>query len=199
MTQIFTEDGTMIPLTAIQVGPCPITQIKTESKDGYNAVQIGFETKKEKNTTRPLLGHFAKSGVAPQRVLKEVRVDSTDGLELGKHWDVSFDEGERVDIAGNSKGRGFQGGMKRHGWKGGEESHGSMFHRRIGAIAPGTGLGRIFPGKTLPGHMGTERVVIQNMEIVKVDKENNLIFVRGGIPGPNGSFVYLKETTKNKK
>ncbi|MBD3265727.1 50S ribosomal protein L3, partial [bacterium] len=123
MTQMFTEDGQVVPLTAISVGPCPITQIKTVEKDGYNAVQIGFDSKKEKNTTQPMLGHFNKSGIQPVRFLKEVRVDSVEGFELGQNWEITFEEGDKVDISGKTKGRGFQGGVKRHGWHGGRDTH----------------------------------------------------------------------------
>ena len=198
MTQMFREDGRRIPLTAIQVGPCPIVQLKSEAKEGYNALQIGFLPVKEKRVTRPRKGHFEKAGVSPMRVLKEVRVPSLEGFQVGQAIDVSgFTEGDRVDITGTSKGLGFQGGVRRHNWGGGRATHGSMFHRAIGAVGPGTGLSRVVKGKNLPGHMGHERVTVQNMEVIKVDQKNGLLYVRGGIPGPNGGFVFIKETTKN--
>lgn len=201
MTQMFTEDGKRIPLTAILVGPCPIVQVKSaENRDGYNAIQIGYQPVKEKSSNKPMIGHFAKAGIKPHRLLKEIRVDSTEGYQAGAILDASlFQEGDRVDVTGVSKGRGFQGGMRRHNWGGGRKTHGSMFHRRIGAIAAGTGQSRIFPGKTLPGHMGCENVTVQNIEVVKVDSDHGIIYVKGGIPGPDGGVVYLKATTKNVK
>lgn len=200
MTQMFTTDGRIVPLTAIQVGPCPIVQIKTAEKEGYNALQIGFMPVKEKSLNQPLVGHFKKTGsVEPHRFLKEIRVETVDGFEIGQTLGSSeFDEGDHVDVSGVSKGRGFQGGIRRHGWHGGRMSHGSMFHRRIGSNAPGSGQSRIFKGKTMPGHMGAENVTMQNLEVMRVDAENNIVYVRGGIPGPNGGLVFVKQTTKNK-
>lgn len=200
MTQMFTEDGRMVPITAIEVGPCPIVQVKTETSDGYNALQIGFLSKREKSSNKPELGHFKKANIGPQQVLKEIRVESVEGYEVGQNLNTSiFNTGDRIDISGISKGRGFQGGMKRHHWGGGRMTHGSMFHRRIGSIAPGTGQARIFKGKTLPGHMGNVKVTIQNLEVMKVDADNNILYVKGGIPGPNGRVVVVKHTTKNSK
>ncbi len=197
MTQKFNKDGSMTPLTALEVGPCPIVQIKTEESDGYNALQIGFLPVKEKNQTGARIGHFKKAGLEPHRVLQEVRVDSTDGFEVGQKLDgSSFEEGDIVDVVGVSKGRGFAGGMRRHNWGGGRKTHGSMFHRRIGAIAAGTGQHRIFPGKTLPGHMGAERVTLQNLKVVQFDAENGILYVKGGVPGPEGGIVFVKQTTK---
>ncbi|MDX9752780.1 MAG: 50S ribosomal protein L3 [bacterium] len=200
MTQMFTEDGRVIPLTAIEVGPCPITQVKTQETDGYTAIQIGFDQKKEVRTPKPMKGHFAKANVAPLRVLKEIRVADAAEFAVGQELNASlFEEGDHVDVSSKSKGRGFQGGIRRHGWGGGRKTHGSMFHRAIGSLGPGTGIGRIFKGKTLPGHMGHENVTIRNLKVVKVDAENGLIFVHGGIPGPSGAVVYVKQTTKNYK
>ncbi|RJP24534.1 MAG: 50S ribosomal protein L3 [Candidatus Omnitrophota bacterium] len=199
MTQIYTKDGRLIPLTAVEVGPCPIVQIKTEKNDGYNALQIGFLNKDTRLVNMPMTGHFGKSKVDPQRILREIRIDSVEGFELGQEIKGNiFESGDKVDVSGISKGHGFQGGVKRHNWKGGRMTHGSMFHRRIGAISPGTGQARIFKGKNLPGHMGHEKVTIQNIEVVKVDAENNLIYLRGGLPGPNGGIVFVKKTTKTK-
>ncbi len=200
MTRMYTEEGHLIPLTAVEVGPCPITQIKTNANDHYNAIQIGFLPVKEKVVTQPMLGHFKKANVEPQRILKEVRVENADGFEVGQNLDASqFEEGDCVDVTGTSKGRGFQGGVRRHNWHGGKKSHGSMFHRRVGAVSPGTGLARVFPGKNLPGQMGNERVTLHNLKVMKVDTENNILYVRGGIPGPNGSVVFIKATTKTQK
>lgn len=200
MTQMFTEDGRVIPLTAIEVGPCPIIQVKTVENDGYSAIQIAFEQIREKLSNMPLIGHFKKAKSAPYRFLKEIRVDSTAEYEVGQKLDASaFEKGDYVDVSGKTKGRGFQGGIKRHNWGGGKDTHGSMHHRAIGSLGPGTGLGRVFKGKTLPGHYGNSQVTMQNMEVVKVDAENGLIFIRGGIPGPSGAVVFVRKTTKNSK
>lgn len=200
MTQMFTPEGIVIPLTAIEVGPCPVVQVKSESTDGYNAIQIGFDAKKEKRTPKPMMGHFNKANVKPLRHLKEVRMESVADYQAGQVLDSSvFEEGDLVDISGTSKGKGFQGGMKRHNWGGGRKSHGSMFHRRIGSIGPGTGLSRIWPGKTLPGHMGHEKVTMQNLEVIKIDKNNHIIYIKGGIPGPSGGVVFIRQASKNTK
>lgn len=200
MTRMFTDDGRQVALTAIAVGPCPIIQIKTADKDGYNALQVGFQSVSEKKQTQPRLGHFKKANTGPYRILREIRMDSVDGFEIGQMLDATaFEDGDRVDVSGTSKGRGFQGGVRRHNWSGGRKTHGSMFHRRIGAISAGTGQSRIFKGKNLPGHMGNETVTLQNMEVVKVDKDNHIIYVRGGIPGPEGGVVFVKQTTKSIK
>lgn len=201
MTQMFTETGERIPLTAIKVGPCPIVQVKSEeTRDGYNAIQIAYMPTKEKLTTKPMMGHYTKSGIAPHKFLREIRLPEKPEYSVGDHLDASgFEIGDRVDVTGVSKGRGFQGGVKRHNWGGGRKTHGSMFHRAIGAIAAGTGQARIFKGKTLPGHMGVDNVTIQNLEVMKVDSENGILYVKGGIPGPNGGVVFVKQTTKFKK
>ncbi|MDP8244070.1 MAG: 50S ribosomal protein L3 [Candidatus Hinthialibacter antarcticus] len=197
MTQKFNEDGSMTPLTALEVGPCPIVQIKTEETDGYNALQIAFLPVKEKNQTQAAIGHFKKAGLEPHRILQEVRVDSTEGFEVGQNIEgATFDEGDIVDVVGVSKGRGFQGGMRRHNWHGGRKTHGSMFHRRIGAIAAGTGQHRIFKGKALPGHMGAEQVTIQNVKVVQIDTENGIMYIKGGVPGPEGGIVFVRQTSK---
>lgn len=196
MTQVFTDDGRQVPLTAIEVGPCPIVQIKTQESDGYQALQIGFLPNKETRFTKPMMGHFKKADLAPLRVLKEIRVDSLEGFKVGQPLEIAFAEGDRVDVTGVSKGKGFQGGVRRHNWGGGRKTHGSMFHRRIGSIGPGTGIARIFKGKTLPGHMGNEKITTQNLKVMKVDKENGILYVCGGIPGPNGGVVFVKATTK---
>lgn len=198
MTQMFTEDGKRIPLTAIKVGPCPVVQVKqNDGRDRYNAVQIGYEKVKEKSLTKPEIGHFQKADLEPHRHLREVRVDSLEGYEVGKVIDASvFEAGDRVDVTGTSKGRGFQGGVRRYNWGGGRETHGSMFHRGVGAISPGTGQARVFPGKNLPGQMGNETVTVQNLEIIEVDADHGIVYVKGAIPGPNGGLVFVKQTTK---
>ncbi len=200
MTQMFTKDGKQIPLTAIAVGPCPIVQIKTPAKDGYAALQIGYGEAKTQNLTRPMAGHFANAGVKPLRVLREIRVESAEGFTVGQTLDSTlFQEGDRVDVTGVSKRRGFQGGIRRHNWRGGRMSHGFMFHRAIGSNSPGSGQSRLFKGKTLPGHMGHERVTLQNLEIVKVDTQNHILYVRGGVPGPDGGLVFVKGSAKTNR
>ncbi len=198
MTQVYSEDGSLIPLTAVEVGPCPIVQIKSKEKDGYNALQIGYLKAKPQSVNMPMLGHFREAKTQPQRILKEIRTDDVEQFQVGQSLDGSlFEDGDKVDVTGTSKGRGFQGGMKRHNWHGGRKTHGSMFHRAIGAVSPGTGLARIFKGKTLPGQMGNEKVTLQNLEVVKVDAENNILYIRGGLPGPNGGILFVKQTTRN--
>jgi len=201
MTQVYGEDGRRIPLTAIQVGPCPIVQIKTAKNDGYNAVQIGFLAAKEQRVNQPMLGHFKKAKVDPQRILREIRVDSVEDFTVGQVLlgGSIFAEGDYVDVSGISKGKGFQGGMKRHHWTGGPMTHGSMSHRVIGSNSPGTGQSRLFKGKTFPGHMGHEKVTLQNIEVVRVDAANNILYIRGGIPGPEGGIVFVQQSAKNKK
>mgnify|MGYP002348282746 CR=1 FL=1 len=194
---MYTDDGRQVPLTAIEVGPCPIVQIKTVETDGYNALQIGFLPCKEKVSTQPMIGHFSKAKLEPMRVLKEIRVASTEGFQVGQPLDGSlFEAGDRVDVTGISKGRGFQGGVRRHNWTGGRATHGSMFHRAIGSIGPGSGMSRIVKGKTLPGHMGHEQVTMQNLKVIKVDAEHGILYVYGGVPGPDGGVVFIKATTK---
>ena len=200
MTQMFSEDGRRVPLTAIAVGPCPIVQIKTEENDGYKALQVGFDAIKEKSSNKPMIGHYKKGKTTPHRTLREIRVDSTDEYSVGGFLEISaFEEGDIVDVTGTVKGRGFQGGMKRYNWSGGRATHGSMFHRSIGAVSSGTNQGRVFKGKTLPGHMGNNRVTLQNIKIEKIDSDNKIIYIQGGIPGPNGGVVFLKGATKNHK
>lgn len=197
MTHMFNEDGSVVPLTALQVGPCPVVQVKTEQNDGYNAVQIGYKPTKEKQKSKAEIGHFKKAGLEPHSFLREVRLDSVEEFETGQSIDCTrFEEGDKVDVSGVSIGRGFQGGMRRHNWSGGRKTHGSMFHRAIGAIAAGTGQHRIFKGKTLPGHMGAENVTVQNLTVMKVDGENGILYVKGGVPGPDGGVVFVKATTK---
>lgn len=200
MTQMYNEQGRRIPLTAIEIGPCPVVQIKTVANDGYDAIQIGFKNTKEKALNKPRLGHLKKADVSPVKVLKEIRVDSVDDYKLGENLDIQmFSEGDKIDISGISKGKGFQGGVKRHNWGGGRKTHGSMFHRRIGAISAGTGQARIFKGKNLPGHMGNVKVTLQNLEIIKIDAENNIVYIKGGVPGPDGGMFYIRETHKKPK
>lgn len=197
MTRVFTEDGRWIEVTLLEAGPCMVVQRKTEAKEGYEAVQLGFGSVKDKNVTKPMRGHFAKSGVAVQRTLREFRVDKDTELKAGDEIRVDiFKAGDRVDISGTSKGKGFAGGMKRHGWKGGPGTHGSNFHRRPGSIGQSADPGHVLKGKTLPGHMGSVKVTTQNLEVVNVDASKNLIVVRGAVPGAPGGVVVLSMSAK---
>lgn len=199
MTRVFTEDGRWIDVTLLEAGPCSVVQRKTQAKDGYSAVQVGFGDLKENRCRKPQRGHFGKAGVAPKRLLREFRVDELDELKPGDEVRADiFNVGDRIDVSGTSKGKGFQGVMKRHHAKGGPGGHGSMFHRAPGSIGTSADPSRVFKGKRLPGHMGNERVTTQNLEVVSVDSAKNLIVVRGAIPGANGGFVVVRQSVKAK-
>ena len=197
MTRIFTEDGRWIDVTLLEAGPCTVVQRKTQGKEGYDAVQLGFGDVKERRITKPLQGHFAKLGVALKRTLREFRVDKTSELKPGDEVRADiFQTGDRVDVCGTSKGKGFAGGIKRHHWDGGPSTHGSNFHRAPGSIGQSASPGRVIKGKTLPGHMGCERVTTQNLEVVNVDIAKNLLVVRGCVPGANGGLVMVRKSVK---
>ncbi|ABY94043.1 50S ribosomal protein L3 [Thermoanaerobacter brockii subsp. lactiethylicus] len=199
MTQIFDEKGEVIPVTVIEAGPCVVVQKKTVETDGYNAIQVGFGDVKEKRLTKPLIGHFKKAGVPFKRYLREFRLDDISGYEVGSEIKVDiFKPGDRVDVTGISKGKGFAGVVKRYGANRGPMSHGSKYHRRVGSMGATTDPGRTFKGKIMPGHMGHERVTIQNLEVVKVDPELNLLLVKGSVPGPKGSLLIIKDSVKSK-
>lgn len=194
MTRIFKDDK-VIPVTVIKAGPCYVVQKKTVDTDGYNAVQLGFEEAKKVN--KPMEGVFKKAGVKPLKVLKEFRVDDPEQFELGQEIKVDiFAEGDKIDITGWSKGRGFAGAMKRWGFRGGPKAHGSKFHRELGSVGQHSEPARIFKGKKMPGQFGNERVTILNSEIVKIDVENNLIAVKGGVPGARGGLVLIRTAKK---
>lgn len=197
MTRIFGEKGRMIPVTLVEAGPCPVVQRKSSDTDGYEAVQLGFGQKKPKRVTKPMQGHYAKAGVAPARVLREFRVEPGAELDVGDAVTVEmFGVGERVDVVGYSKGRGFAGVIKRHGFKGGPASHGSNHHREPGSIGQAADPSRVFKNLKLPGRMGNRRVTMENLEVVHVDAEKNVIAVRGAIPGANGGFVEVRKSVK---
>ena len=197
MTQIFDEEGKVIPVTAIEVGPCTVTQIKTVEQDGYTAVQLGFGDVKEKKLNKPELGHLSKNKLAPKKYLREFRLDSVEGMKVGDELKADvFAVGDKVDVQGTSKGKGFQGVIKRHGQSRGPMGHGSMYHRRPGSMGPTSTPGRVFPGKNLPGHMGVETVTIQNLEVVKVDLDKNVILVKGSVPGTKGAILKVKSSVK---
>ena len=196
MTGVFTTDGKLIPVTVIEVDKNVVTQVKTASKDGYDAVQLAFGDQKEKNSNKPELGHFKKANTTPKRFLKEIRGASVSEYALGDVLKAdTFAAGEMVDVTGTSKGKGFQGVIKRHNQSRGPMTHGSQYHRGVGSM--GTLLPmRVLPGKKLPGHMGHEQVTIQNLEVISVDLENNVILIKGSVPGPKNSLVLVRTSVK---
>ena len=197
MTQIFNEEGILTPVTVLQAGPCVVTQVKTIENDGYEAVQVGFVDKREKLVSKPLKGHFDKAGVSYKRYVREFRLDDCSAYKLADEIKADvFAAGEKVDATAISKGKGFQGAIKRHGQHRGPMAHGSKFHRHQGSNGSATTPGRVFKGKGMPGHMGNVQVTVQNLEIVKVDVENNLILVKGAVPGAKKAMVTIKETVK---
>jgi large subunit ribosomal protein L3 len=199
MTQIFDEQGTVIPVTAIQAGPCVVAQVKSTETDGYNAVQLGFGEVKEKHMNKPEKGHFAKAGIENKKHLREFRVDSID-VKVGDEVKVDvFTAGEKIDVQGTTKGKGFQGVIKRHGQSRGPMGHGSMYHRRPGSMGPTSTPGRVFKGKKLPGHMGVQTVTIQNLDVVRVDLDKNVILVKGSVPGAKGSLLKIRTAVKAAK
>jgi large subunit ribosomal protein L3 len=196
MTQIFAPDGTVTPVTVIKAGPCVVVQRKTVSSDGYEAVQLGLvEDKAPKNTNKPMKGHFAKANIPPTKILREFRLEgSNEQISVGDKVLVDqFAENDTIDVIGTSKGRGFAGFVKRHNFGGGRKSHGSMFHRAPGSIGASAYPSRVIKGTRMAGHMGVERKTIKNLKIVKVNTEENLILVKGAVPGPTGAYVLIKK------
>ena len=213
MTQIFNEDGTLTPVTVLQAGPCAVTQIKTVENDGYEAVQVGFVDKKDKivnvdkngkkeivhrhGVNKALKGHFDKAGVSCKRYVREFRLDNAEEYTLGSEIKADvFAAGDKIDASAISKGKGFQGAIKRHGQHRGPMAHGSKFHRHQGSNGACSSPSRVFKGKGMPGHMGCVKVTVQNLEVVRVDAENNLLLVKGAVPGPKKALVTVKETVK---
>jgi large subunit ribosomal protein L3 len=198
MTQIFVEDGTAIPVTVIQAGPCLVVQRKTADKDGYEAIQVGLVEDKPAKVNKPEGGHFKKAGVAPVRLIEEFEISAGDDeVKAGDEIKATiFEEREWVDVVGTSKGKGFQGVMKRHGFRGGRASHGSMFHRAPGSIGSSAYPSRVFPGMRMAGRMGGERVTVKNLQIIKVDAERNLIYVRGAVPGPKSGYLAIRRAKR---
>ncbi len=194
MTQVFKEDGTLVPVTVIESNGMKVVQIKTEGKEGYNSVQVGFGDIKDKNVNKPKKGHFSKAQVENKRKLKEFKIDNPDDFEIGQEVKVDiFEEGEIVDVEGISKGKGFQGNIKRHNQSRGPETHGSKYHRAVGSMGASAHPARVFKTKKLPGHMGHEKVTVKNLEIVKIDLEKNLLLVKGAVPGPKKGTVVVKK------
>ncbi|MCL2338039.1 MAG: 50S ribosomal protein L3 [Firmicutes bacterium] len=198
MTQVFAENGEAIPVTVIEVGPCIVVQKKDLERDGYNAVQLGFGAKRENLFNKPLKGHFAKAGVAPKRYLREVRLETVEGYEVGQEIKADiFNPGERVDVIGITKGRGFSGGIKRHSFHRGPMAHGSKYHRRPGSLGA-KGPARVFKGRKLPGQYGAERVTVQNLEVIRVEAGQNMLAIRGAVPGPRGGLLTIKRSVKSR-
>ncbi|MGH9575054.1 MAG: 50S ribosomal protein L3 [Candidatus Acidiferrales bacterium] len=202
MTQVFAEDGAAVPCTVLQAGPCVVVQRRTMDKDGYDAVQLGLvEFIKPQRINKPLTGHFKKAGVAPMRCLGEVRLqDSKDETKPGDRVLVDgFQVGEYVDVSGVSKGKGFQGGVKRWHYAGGEASHGSMFHRAPGGIGASSFPSRVWKGQHFPGHMGNEQKTSKTLRVIRIDTDENLLLVRGAVPGPSGTYIYISRAKKQKR
>lgn len=199
MTQLFGKDGNVIPATVLKAGPCTVVQVKTADRDGYDAIQLGFEEVK-KNVGKPRAGHFKKAGVPNARILRELRLESVANYQVGQKIGADlFTPGELVDVTGVSKGKGFQGGIKRHGWFGGDATHGSMFHRAPGSIGASSDPSRVFKGHRLPGRMGGEQRTTQNLEVIGVVPEQNLLVVKGAIPGSIRGVVLIRKSVKKKK
>ena len=200
MTQIFDENGNVIPVTVIEAGPCVVAQVKTVEKEGYNAIQLGFGEVKDKHTNKAEKGHFAKNNLTAKKHLREFRLDSIENIKVGDEVKADiFAAGEKIDIQGTSKGKGFQGVIKRHGQHRGPMGHGSMYHRRPGSMGSTSTPGRVYKGKKLPGHMGAQTVTIQNLDVVRVDMDKNVILVKGSVPGSKGAILKVKSAVKASK
>ena len=200
MTQIFNEDGVLTPVTVLQAGPCVVTQVKTVANDGYSAVQVGFADIREKLVNKPVKGHFDKAGVSYKRFVREFRFENAEEYSVKDEIKADiFAAGDKVDATAIAKGKGFQGAIKRHGQSRGPMAHGSKFHRHQGSNGACSSPSKVFKGKGMPGHMGAKKITVQNLEVVKIDAENNLILVKGAVPGPKKAMVTIKETVKSGK
>ena len=198
MTQIFTDDGNLIPITVLSAGPCYVAQKKTLENDGYEAIQVGFGDVKESRVKKPVLGHFKKSGVTPQKYLRELKLEDLSGYEAGSELKADvFAPGDRVDASGVSKGKGTQGPIRRHGFSRGPETHGSKYHRGVGSLSSSAAPSKVKKGKKMAGRMGAKKSTAQNLEVIRVDAEKNLILLKGSIPGPKGALIFLKNSVKN--
>ena len=198
MTQIFTPEGQVVPVTVVEAGPCPVVQKKTVATDGYNAIQIGFSVLRESLSNKPRKGHFQKASLKPMRYVREFKVSDVESYEIGQEVKVDlFTVGDKIDVVGTSKGKGFAGMIKRHNASRGPMAHGSKYHRRTGSLGA-KDPARVFKGRELPGRMGGERVTIQNLEVVRIDADKNLILIKGAVPGANKSLLILKPSVKAK-
>ena len=202
MTQVFSDDGNMIPVTIVEAGPCTVLAIRKKDADGYDALQLGF-TPRTKKVNKPQGGVFKKLNLTPMRTVREIRLEKTEtveGYQVGQSLTVEmFSPGEIVDVVGVTKGKGFQGGVKRHGWSGGDQSHGSMFHRAPGSIGASSDPSRVWPGHHLPGRMGGDQRTVLNLRVVRVMPEQNFVLLRGALPGANGSLVIVRKSVKTSK
>ena len=200
MTQVFADDGNQVPVTILEAGPCTVVSVRTRERDGYDALQLGFQPQK-KNVSKPAAGLFKKLNLAPMKVLRETRLDKvSQPYEVGQTLKVDmFAPGELVDVVGVTKGKGFQGGVKRHGWYGGDATHGSMFHRAPGSIGASSDPSRVWPGHRLPGRMGGDQRTVLNVRVVRVLPEQNLLLIRGAVPGANGGLVMVRKSVKTTK
>ena len=197
MTQIFNDEGVLVPVTVLQAGPCVVTQVKTEENDGYKAVQVGFVDKREKLVNKPQKGHFDKAGVSYKRYVRELRLENAEEYSVKDEIKADiFAAGDKVDATAISKGKGYQGAIKRHGQHRGPMTHGSKFHRHAGSNGAASDPSKVFKGKKMPGQMGNKKITIQNLEVVRVDAENNLLLVKGSVPGPKKCLVTIKEAVK---
>jgi large subunit ribosomal protein L3 len=197
MSQIFTADGIVIPVTVVEAGPCPVIQKKTQEKDGYNALQVAFGDAKEKNVSKPVMGQFKKANVTPKKVLKELPIENVDAYEIGQEINCSiFAEGDHVDVVGTSKGKGFAGAVKRWNHHIGPKAHGSGYHRGVGSMSANSSPSRVFKNKKMAGHLGNERVTVQNLTVARVDAARNLLLIKGAIPGAKGGIVVVKQSVK---
>ena len=201
MTQVFTDDGRLVPVTVVEAGPCKVVQKKTTESDGYEAVQVGFDTYAEnrakKLVNKPMAGHFKKADVAPTRYLREFRLDNVNDLEVGNELTVAqFEAGEKIDVSGITKGHGYTGAIQRWNQHTGPMAHGSKYHRGVGSMSANSDPSRVFKNKHMAGHYGVERVTIQNLEIVRVDAERNLLLIKGAVPGPNGGLLLVRNACK---
>lgn len=197
MTQIFSEDGTLTPVTVLQAGPCVVTQVKTEEKDGYSAVQVGFVDKREKLVNKPMKGHFAKAGTAPKRFVRELKLEDAANYTVGSEIKADiFAAGDKVDATAISKGKGFQGAISRHGLHRGPMAHGSKYHRHAGSNGACSDPSKVFKGKKMAGHGGSKRITVQNLEVVRVMADENILLVKGSVPGAKKALVTIKESVK---
>lgn len=197
MTQVFSADGNLVPVTVLEAGPCVVIQKKTIENDGYEAIQVGYTDKRAKLVSKPAKGHFDKANVSAKRYLKEFRLENSASYEIGAEIKADiFEAGDKVDVSGITKGKGYQGAIKRHGQSRGPMSHGSKYHRSLGSLSSGTTPGRVKKGKKMPGHMGAVQRTIQNLVVVSTDVEKNVILVKGAVPGPKGSLIVIKDSVK---
>ena len=197
MTQVFAENGTLVPVTVLEAGPCVVTQKKTLENDGYEAIQVGFVDAKVKHTTKPVKGHFDKANVEIKKYIREFRLEDVSGFEVGAEIKADvFAAGDKIDASGVTKGKGFQSTIKRYNASRGPMGHGSKSHRVVGSMSSGTTPGRVKKGKKMPGHMGNVQVTIQNLEIVRADAEKNLLLIKGAVPGPKGALLFIKDSVK---